>query len=71
MTYLLTVAVCCRSAATSCPLRSRLTALFVRSQETEELILVNIDDGIIQSSWSDTVDLPAIPLAAAEGFVSR
>uniref|UniRef100_UPI0037E7A8B3 DENN domain-containing protein 3 n=1 Tax=Semicossyphus pulcher TaxID=241346 RepID=UPI0037E7A8B3 len=39
--------------------------------ETEELILVNIDDGIIQSSWSETLDLPAIPLAAAESFMSR
>ncbi|XP_026205170.1 DENN domain-containing protein 3 [Anabas testudineus] len=39
--------------------------------ETEDLILVNIDDGIIQSSLSETVDLPAIPLAAAESFISR
>ncbi|KAM3595803.1 uncharacterized protein V6R79_003012 [Siganus canaliculatus] len=39
--------------------------------ETEELILVNIDEGIVQSSWSETVDLPAIPLAAAESFISR
>ncbi|XP_036949191.1 DENN domain-containing protein 3 isoform X2 [Acanthopagrus latus] len=39
--------------------------------ETEELILVNVDDGIIQSSWSETLDLPAIPLAAAESFISR
>uniref|UniRef100_A0A3P9ME30 DENN/MADD domain containing 3a n=1 Tax=Oryzias latipes TaxID=8090 RepID=A0A3P9ME30_ORYLA len=39
--------------------------------ETEDLILVNIDDGIIQSSWSDTVDLPSIPVAAAESFLSR
>ncbi|XP_029370160.1 DENN domain-containing protein 3 [Echeneis naucrates] len=39
--------------------------------ETEDLILVNIDDGIIQSSWSETIDLPAIPLAAAESFISR
>ncbi|XP_056272020.1 DENN domain-containing protein 3 isoform X1 [Pseudoliparis swirei] len=39
--------------------------------ETEELILVNVDDGIIQSSWSETIDLPAIPLAAAESFMSR
>uniref|UniRef100_A0A7N6BXM2 UDENN domain-containing protein n=1 Tax=Anabas testudineus TaxID=64144 RepID=A0A7N6BXM2_ANATE len=38
---------------------------------TEDLILVNIDDGIIQSSLSETVDLPAIPLAAAESFISR
>uniref|UniRef100_A0A8C9X0H1 DENN domain containing 3 n=1 Tax=Sander lucioperca TaxID=283035 RepID=A0A8C9X0H1_SANLU len=39
--------------------------------ETEELILVNVDDGIIQSSCSETIDLPAIPLAAAESFMSR
>ncbi|XP_037651515.1 DENN domain-containing protein 3 [Sebastes umbrosus] len=39
--------------------------------ETEELILVNVDDGIIQSSWSETIDLPAIPQAAAESFMSR
>ncbi|KAK2830455.1 hypothetical protein Q5P01_018386 [Channa striata] len=39
--------------------------------ETEDLILVNIDDGIIQSSGSETVDLPAIPLPAAESFISR
>ncbi|XP_068603240.1 DENN domain-containing protein 3-like [Brachionichthys hirsutus] len=36
--------------------------------ETEELILVNIDDDVVQSSWSD---LPAIPLSAAESFTSR
>ncbi|KAG7240953.1 hypothetical protein INR49_026128 [Caranx melampygus] len=39
--------------------------------ETEDLILVNIDDGLILSSWSETIDLPAIPLAAAESFISR
>nr|XP_046273687.1 DENN domain-containing protein 3 [Scatophagus argus]XP_046273688.1 DENN domain-containing protein 3 [Scatophagus argus] len=39
--------------------------------ETEELILVNIDDGIVQSSCSETLDLPALPLAAAESFISR
>nr|XP_040044096.1 DENN domain-containing protein 3 isoform X1 [Gasterosteus aculeatus aculeatus]XP_040044097.1 DENN domain-containing protein 3 isoform X1 [Gasterosteus aculeatus aculeatus]XP_040044098.1 DENN domain-containing protein 3 isoform X1 [Gasterosteus aculeatus aculeatus] len=39
--------------------------------ETEELILVNVDDGIIQSSWSEGFDLPSIPLAAAECFISR
>ncbi|KAM9839076.1 DENN domain-containing protein 3 isoform 2-T2 [Aulostomus maculatus] len=39
--------------------------------ETEDLILVNVDDGFIQSSWSETINLPAIPLAAAECFVSR
>ncbi|XP_057684253.1 DENN domain-containing protein 3 [Corythoichthys intestinalis] len=39
--------------------------------ETEDLILVNIDDGIIQSSWADVVDLATIPLTAAECFISR
>lgn len=39
--------------------------------ETEDLILVNIDDGSIQTSWCETVDLPAIPLVAAESFTSR
>ncbi|XP_030596134.1 DENN domain-containing protein 3 isoform X1 [Archocentrus centrarchus] len=39
--------------------------------ETEDLILVNIDDGTIQTSWSETVNLPVIPLAAAESFTSR
>ncbi|XP_017282325.1 DENN domain-containing protein 3 [Kryptolebias marmoratus] len=39
--------------------------------ETEDLILVNIDEGIVQSSWSETIDLPAIPQAAAECFVTR
>ncbi|KAM4631110.1 DENN domain-containing protein 3 [Polymixia lowei] len=39
--------------------------------ETEDLILVNIDDGNIQSSWSETIDLPTIPLAATDSFISR
>ncbi|KAM9385934.1 DENN domain-containing protein 3 [Pholidichthys leucotaenia] len=39
--------------------------------ETEDLILVNVDDGIIQSSWSETFDLPVLPSAAAESFTSR
>lgn len=39
--------------------------------ETEDLILVNIDDGIIQSSWCEGVDLPGIPLTAADSFISR
>ncbi|XP_029977049.1 DENN domain-containing protein 3 isoform X2 [Salarias fasciatus] len=39
--------------------------------ETEDLILVNVDEGIIHSSCSETIDLPAIPLAAADSFVSR
>lgn len=52
------------------PLHHR-TCVYLCIQETEDLILVNIDEGIIQSSWSETIDLPAIPLAAAECFVSR
>lgn len=39
--------------------------------ETEDLILVNVDDGIIQSSWSESIELPGIPLFAAEHFISR
>nr|XP_019957482.1 PREDICTED: DENN domain-containing protein 3-like [Paralichthys olivaceus] len=39
--------------------------------ETEDLILVNVDDGFIQSSCSETIDLPAVPLSAAESFMSR
>ncbi|XP_041823018.1 DENN domain-containing protein 3 [Melanotaenia boesemani] len=39
--------------------------------ETEDLILVNLDDGTIQPLWSEAIDLPAIPLAAAESFMSR
>uniref|UniRef100_A0A7N8Y540 DENN/MADD domain containing 3a n=1 Tax=Mastacembelus armatus TaxID=205130 RepID=A0A7N8Y540_9TELE len=38
---------------------------------TEDIILVNVDDGIIQLSCSETTDLPAIPLSAAESFISR
>ncbi|XP_029023250.1 DENN domain-containing protein 3 [Betta splendens] len=41
------------------------------AEETEDLILVNIDDGIIQASWSEPDDLPAVPLAATEIFISR
>ncbi|KAK5607441.1 hypothetical protein CRENBAI_021189 [Crenichthys baileyi] len=39
--------------------------------ETEDLILVNVDDGSIQASRSEALDLPDIPLAAAECFISR
>uniref|UniRef100_A0A674E560 DENN domain containing 3 n=1 Tax=Salmo trutta TaxID=8032 RepID=A0A674E560_SALTR len=34
--------------------------------ETDDLILVNIDDGTVSSSSSDGVDLPDVPLAARE-----
>ncbi|XP_035648762.1 DENN domain-containing protein 3 isoform X2 [Oncorhynchus keta] len=39
--------------------------------ETDDLILVNIDDGTVWSSWSDGIDLPDVPLAAAECFITR
>ncbi|XP_077363503.1 DENN domain-containing protein 3 [Festucalex cinctus] len=39
--------------------------------ETEDLILVNIDDGNIQSSWAEVIDLATIPLTAADCFISR
>ncbi|KAK6327886.1 hypothetical protein J4Q44_G00035320 [Coregonus suidteri] len=39
--------------------------------ETDDLILVNIDDGTMSSSWSGGVDLPDIPLAARECFLTR
>lgn len=41
------------------------------SQETDDLILVNIDDGTVSSSSSDGVDLPDVPLAARECFLTR
>ncbi|XP_061822953.1 DENN domain-containing protein 3 [Nerophis lumbriciformis] len=39
--------------------------------ETEDLILINIDDGFIQSSLAEVIDLPTIPVSAAECFISR
>uniref|UniRef100_A0A674ELC6 DENN domain-containing protein 3 n=1 Tax=Salmo trutta TaxID=8032 RepID=A0A674ELC6_SALTR len=39
--------------------------------ETDDLILVNIDDGTVSSSWSDGIDLPDVPMAAAECFITR
>uniref|UniRef100_A0A4W5P760 DENN domain-containing protein 3 n=1 Tax=Hucho hucho TaxID=62062 RepID=A0A4W5P760_9TELE len=39
--------------------------------ETDDLILVNIDYGTVSSSWSDGIDLPDVPLAAAECFITR
>ncbi|XP_024122822.1 DENN domain-containing protein 3 [Oryzias melastigma] len=36
--------------------------------ETSDLILVNLDDGSVRSSSSDTVDLPDIPPVAADCF---
>uniref|UniRef100_A0A3Q3IWB8 UDENN domain-containing protein n=1 Tax=Monopterus albus TaxID=43700 RepID=A0A3Q3IWB8_MONAL len=38
---------------------------------TEDLILVNIDDGLVRSSCCETTDLPAIPLSAAECFIAE
>ncbi|GAA6227072.1 DENN domain-containing protein 3-like isoform X2 [Lates japonicus] len=39
--------------------------------ETDDLILINIDNGSVSSSCSDTVDLPHIPPAAADCFTQR
>ncbi|XP_010871469.2 DENN domain-containing protein 3 isoform X2 [Esox lucius] len=39
--------------------------------ETDDLILVNIDDGTVLSSRSDKVDLPDVPLAAKKCFITR
>ncbi|XP_029695039.1 DENN domain-containing protein 3-like isoform X1 [Takifugu rubripes] len=39
--------------------------------ETDDLILVNIDDGSVSTSSSETVELPEVPLAAADCFTQR
>uniref|UniRef100_A0A673X5C4 DENN domain-containing protein 3 n=1 Tax=Salmo trutta TaxID=8032 RepID=A0A673X5C4_SALTR len=39
--------------------------------ETDDLILINIDDGTVSSSCSETVDLPDVPFASAECFTKR
>uniref|UniRef100_UPI0037E7B832 DENN domain-containing protein 3-like isoform X2 n=1 Tax=Semicossyphus pulcher TaxID=241346 RepID=UPI0037E7B832 len=39
--------------------------------ETDDLILMNIDNGTVTTSSSDTVDLPEIPQAAADRFTQR
>ncbi|CAN9514261.1 unnamed protein product [Ophioblennius macclurei] len=39
--------------------------------ETDDLILINIDNGSVSCSSSDTVNLPAIPQEAAECFTQR
>uniref|UniRef100_A0A3Q2DZ75 DENN domain containing 3 n=1 Tax=Cyprinodon variegatus TaxID=28743 RepID=A0A3Q2DZ75_CYPVA len=39
--------------------------------ETDDLILVNIDQGNVSTSLSDAIDLPEIPLAAADCFIQR
>ncbi|XP_047454775.1 DENN domain-containing protein 3-like isoform X2 [Mugil cephalus] len=39
--------------------------------ETDDLIMINIDNGSVSTSSSDTVDLPDIPPAAAECFTQR
>lgn len=40
------------------------------SQEADGLILINIDNGSITSS-SDNMDVPDIPLLAAQTFIQR
>ncbi|MED6257748.1 hypothetical protein ATANTOWER_030759 [Ataeniobius toweri] len=39
--------------------------------ETDDLILVNIDDGSVSTSLSDAIDIPEIPVAAADYFIQR
>ncbi|XP_070767855.1 DENN domain-containing protein 3-like [Enoplosus armatus] len=39
--------------------------------ETDDLILINIDNGSVITSCSETVDLPEIPPAAADCFTQR
>ncbi|KAF7657656.1 hypothetical protein LDENG_00023980 [Lucifuga dentata] len=39
--------------------------------ETDDLILINIDNGSVSSSHSETIDIPEIPLAAADCFTQR
>lgn len=40
-------------------------------QETDDLILINIDNGSLSTSTFDTVDLPDIPPVAAHCFTQR
>lgn len=40
-------------------------------QETDDLILVNIDDGSVSASSSESVELPEVPPAAADCFTQR
>ncbi|XP_029359761.1 DENN domain-containing protein 3-like isoform X2 [Echeneis naucrates] len=39
--------------------------------ETNDLILINIDNGSVSTSCSDTIDLPHVPPAAADCFTQR
>ncbi|KAM6972971.1 DENN domain-containing protein 3 [Aplochiton taeniatus] len=39
--------------------------------ETDDLIMVNIDDGSVTTSWSEHFDLPELPLSAQDFFTSR
>lgn len=41
------------------------------SQETDDLILVNIDNGSVSTSSSETLDAPQIPPAARDLFAQR
>ncbi|KAM8869502.1 DENN domain-containing protein 3-like isoform 2-T2 [Spinachia spinachia] len=39
--------------------------------ETDDLVLINIDNGSVSTSCSETLDLPEIPAAAADCFTQR
>ncbi|XP_055020182.1 DENN domain-containing protein 3-like isoform X2 [Boleophthalmus pectinirostris] len=41
------------------------------ASETDDLVLINLDNGSVSTSSSETVDLPEIPQSAAECFTQR
>lgn len=48
-----------------------LTPIFTNLQEADGLVLINIDNGSITCSNEEDVDLPDIPLLAAQTFIQR
>ncbi|KAK7886368.1 hypothetical protein WMY93_025989 [Mugilogobius chulae] len=41
------------------------------ASETDDLVLINLDNGSVSTSCSETLDLPDIPVSAAECFTQR
>uniref|UniRef100_A0A8C9JBJ5 DENN domain containing 3 n=1 Tax=Panthera tigris altaica TaxID=74533 RepID=A0A8C9JBJ5_PANTA len=48
-----------------------LTSIFTHSQEADGLILINIDNGSVTYSNDEDIDVPDIPLLAAQTFIQR
>lgn len=48
-----------------------LTSAFSNLQEADGLILINIDNGSVTCSSDEDVDVPDIPLLAAQTFTQR